>query len=40
MWEAYASMKFDGPTYGGTAKKDQVLVDRVILVSASENQFK
>jgi len=39
-WKAYASMKFDGPTYGGTAKKDQVLVDRVILISTSEDQFK
>ena len=32
-WQAYASMKFDGPSYGGGAAKDRVLVDRVILVS-------
>jgi len=39
-WAAYASIKFDGPTYGGTAKEDLVLVDRVILISLSEDQFK
>jgi len=39
-WKAYASIKFDGPTYGGTAKEDLVLVDRVILISMSEDQFK
>ena len=31
-WEAYVSVKFDGPTYGGRAAEDLVLVDRVILV--------
>ncbi|MBT7164202.1 MAG: hypothetical protein HN904_15585, partial [Victivallales bacterium] len=30
-WEAYVSMKFDGPTYGGTGA-DTVLCDRVILL--------
>jgi len=38
-WEAYASMKFDGPTYGGTAEKDQVLVDRIILLRKGKDQF-
>jgi hypothetical protein len=32
-WEAWVSLKFDGPTYGGTAAQDQVLCDRIILVS-------
>ena len=32
LWEAYVSIKFDGPTYGGSAQEDQVLVDRIILV--------
>ena len=32
LWEAYVSLKFDGPTYGGTADEDQVLCDRIILV--------
>lgn len=31
-WNAYVSLKFDGPSYGGKAKKDQVLCDRIILV--------
>ncbi len=31
-WMAYVSMKFDGPSYSGTAETDQVLVDRIILV--------
>lgn len=31
-WEAYVSVKFDGPAYGGVAAEDRVLVDRVILV--------
>jgi len=31
-WQAYVSMKFDGPSYGGEAQEDAVLVDRVILV--------
>jgi hypothetical protein len=32
QWEAWVSLKFDGPTYGGTAKEDLVLCDRIILV--------
>ena len=31
-WEAHVSLKFEGPTYGGEAENDQVLVDRIILV--------
>lgn len=33
-WRAWVSLKFDGPTYGGAAEEDQVLVDRIILVQA------
>ncbi len=32
QWEAYVSLKFDGPTYGGKAEQDRVLCDRIILV--------
>ena len=32
QWEAWVSLKTDGPTYGGTAKEDLVLCDRLILV--------
>jgi len=39
-WEAYLSLKFDGPTYGGPAKEDRVLVDQVIMVRKSDDQFK
>ena len=31
LWEAYVSLKFDGPTYGGQTASDVVLVDRIIL---------
>ncbi len=31
-WRALVSMKFDGPTYGGTADEDLVLVERIVLV--------
>ncbi|MFC1453968.1 DUF4838 domain-containing protein [Verrucomicrobiota bacterium] len=31
-WEAYLSLKFDGPAYGGKAKENIVLCDRIILV--------
>lgn len=31
-WEAWVSLKFDGPTYGGTAAEDRVLCDRIIVV--------
>ena len=32
-WEAYVSVKFDGPAYGGDAAENQVLVDRIVLVA-------
>lgn len=32
VYEAYASLKFDGPTFGGKAKEDLVLCDRVVFV--------
>lgn len=32
VWHAWVSLKFDGPTYGGAAQEDLVLVDRIILV--------
>lgn len=32
IWEAFVSLKFDGPTYGGTAEDDLVLCDRIIFV--------
>ena len=32
QWEAWVSLKFDGPTYGGTGAQDQVLCDRIIVV--------
>jgi hypothetical protein len=31
-WHAWVSLKFDGPSYGGKADKDEVLCDRIILV--------
>ncbi|NOZ20780.1 MAG: DUF4838 domain-containing protein, partial [Planctomycetes bacterium] len=30
LWEAYVSLKFDGPMYGGKGPENQVLVDRII----------
>jgi hypothetical protein len=39
IWHAWVSIKFDGPSYGGTAKEDLVLVDRIILVKKIANQF-
>jgi hypothetical protein len=39
VWHAWVSMKFDGPSYRGTAKEDLVLVERIILVKKSANQF-
>ena len=39
VWHAWVSMKFDGPSYGGTAQEDLVLVDRIILVKKIANQF-
>jgi hypothetical protein len=38
-WKVYASIRFDGPAYGGKAKVDRVLVGRVILISLSRDQF-
>lgn len=32
QWDAWVSLKFDGPTYGGTATADLVLCDRIIVV--------
>lgn len=32
LWDAWVSLKFDGPTYGGTAAEAQVLCDRIIMV--------
>jgi len=37
LWETYVSFKCDGPSYGGTAKEDQVLVDRIIFVRTDAN---
>lgn len=34
QWEAWVSLKFDGPIYGGTEKEDLVLCDRIIVVKA------
>lgn len=31
-WHAWVSLKLNGPSYGGKAKDDQVLCDRIILV--------
>lgn len=31
-WDAYVSLKFQGPTYGGDENADEVLVDRIIFV--------
>ena len=31
-WDAYVSLKFQGPTYGGQEETDEVLVDRIIFV--------
>jgi len=33
-WEIYASLKFDGPTYGGAAGADRVWCDQIIAVRA------
>lgn len=38
-WDAFLSLKVEGPTYGGKGPDDRVLVDRVILVSQSPDQF-
>jgi hypothetical protein len=39
VWHAWVSIKSDGPSYGGTAKEDLVLVDQIILVKKITNQF-
>ena len=31
-WDAYVSLKFEGPDYGGTTKENLVLCDRIILI--------
>jgi hypothetical protein len=38
-WETYASVKFDGPTYGGELEEDLVLVDRIILVEVERDSI-
>jgi hypothetical protein len=32
-WHTWASRKLDGPSYGGKADKDEVLCDRIILIT-------
>lgn len=39
LWDVWVSMKFNGPTYGGEAKEDQVVVDRIIMVRVTDSQF-
>jgi hypothetical protein len=36
QWDLYASIKYDGPGYGGTAEKNLIRVDRVIAVEADD----
>ncbi|MEN6545816.1 MAG: DUF4838 domain-containing protein [Armatimonadia bacterium] len=36
QWEVYASVKYDGPGYGGTAPKNTIRVDRVIAVESAD----
>ncbi len=31
-WDAYVSLKFDGPLYGGKGQKNSVVCDRIVLV--------
>jgi hypothetical protein len=31
-WSAWVSLKFDGPSYGGEAEEDTVLVGRIVFV--------
>lgn len=37
-WRAWVSLKFDGPTYGGTAETDSVLCDRIVLVKTPPSE--
>lgn len=39
QWEIYVSLKFDGPTYGGSAEEDRVWCDQVIAVRIGKGQF-
>ncbi len=39
-WQGWISIRCDGPSFGGQATEDLVLVDRVILVNRSRDQFK
>jgi len=39
VWHAWVSLKFDGPSYGGKAEEGRVLVDRILLVKKSADQF-
>ena len=34
-WDAWVSLKFDGPAYGGAAAEDRVLCDRIVFVQAA-----
>ena len=38
-WQGWISIQCDGPSFGGQAPEDRVLVDRVILVNRSRDQF-
>ncbi len=38
-WQGWISIKCEGPSVGGQASEDLVLVDRVILVNRSHDQF-
>jgi len=40
LWEAWVSLKFDGPMYNGKGKTNQVLCDQIILVQKNPDQFK
>ncbi len=40
LWDAWVSLKFDGPMYKGTGKTNQVLCDQIILVQKNPDQFK
>jgi hypothetical protein len=36
QWEIFASVKYDGPGYGGAGEKNRIRVDRVIAVKVAE----
>lgn len=39
LWNAWVSLKFEGPRFGGEGDRDLVLVDRIILVRKGAGQF-